>query len=953
MRTDAEDRAEQTELLTQHRGDGGRRNSEEHASFDYSSESIDSSSTVSASLVMMDKLNEKHGYRFAGHFGNINGEGHNDNDFNLEDGQGAPLPPKRPWSLRKKALAWGALVFVIVLAVVGVITSMLTDRASTKEAVAQLFNAPDSSAGDHTHATNDLMNITFDQAWRHTFQPTSHSISWIAGPNGEDGLMLVRELNNTGEYLHVEDVTTRKNGVTNKRTDKLILMKNPSFDYDGQTIEPDKVWPSNDLRKVLLVSEFQKTWRHSFTGVYWIFDVETQQAEPLDPHNPYSRLQLATWSPNSNAVVFTRHNNMFLRKLSDDKVIQITKDGGKELLYGVPDWVYEEEVFTGNSVTWWSNDGKHIAFLRTNETAVPDYPIQYFLSTKSGKEPQEGQENYPDTLDIKYPTAGAPNPIVEIQFYDVEKDEVFSVDYDGTFPDDDRLIIEAVWASDGQVLIRETNRESDILKIILVNANTRTAKVVRSEDIQQLDGGWVEPTQFTKHILADPQNGMNFDGYIDTVIHENHNHLALFSPINSSKPIMLTHGDWEVVDAPSAVDVKNGLVYFIAARDKPWKRHVYSVKLDGTGMQEMTNTTEDGYYDVSFSHGAGYALLNYKGPSVPWHKVISTPSNKRKYEDIIEENKELQELVSRHNMPEIKHYEVDIEGIRVPVMEYRPTNFDTSKRYPVLFHPYAGPNSQSVDQRFSVDFHAYAASTLGYIVVTVDGRGTGFIGRKARCTIRGQLGKYETHDQIAVAKMYAAMPWVDEKKIAIWGWSYGGYMTLKTLEQDAGEIFSYGVAVAPVTDFRFYDSIYTERYMHTPQHNPNGYKNTSVWNTTALSQCIRFLVMHGTGDDNVHLQNTLALLDKLDLAGVDNYDLHIFPDSDHSIFFHNANRMVYGRQLDTPVVEPVKHAATRSRTGTAQSYLTSVDSCKTAQRGIPGGSMQYGYELLMEGDATK
>jgi len=187
------------------------------------------------------------------------------------------------------------------------------------------------------------------------------------------------------------------------------------------------------------------------------------------------------------------------------------------------------------------------------------------------------------------------------------------------------------------------------------------------------------------------------------------------------------------------------------------------------------------------------------------------------------------------------------------------------------------------------------ASNLGYIVVTVDGRGTGFSGRALRCAIRGNIGYWESHDQIAAAKIWAAKPYVDADRIAIWGWSYGGFLTLKTLEMDAGQTFKYGMAVAPVTDWRFYDSVYTERYMHMPQHNENGYDNASISNMKALGSNVRFLVMHGVADDNVHTQSSWTLLDKLDLAGVSNYDFHAFPDSDHSIYFHNANKMVYGR----------------------------------------------------------
>jgi dipeptidyl aminopeptidase len=381
------------------------------------------------------------------------------------------------------------------------------------------------------------------------------------------------------------------------------------------------------------------------------------------------------------------------------------------------------------------------------------------------------------------------------------------------------------------------------------------------------------------------------------VIYKNNDHLGYFTPLENPDPIMLTDGDWEVVDAPSAVDLKRNLVYFRATKEGSIQRHVYSVNLDGSNIQALTDTSKDGYYAVSFSSGAGYALLSYNGPNIPWQKVISTPSNTNHYEKTIEENPRLADMAAKHELP-IKIYStVNIDGFELNVVERRPPHFNEKKKYPVLFYLYGGPGSQTVDKTFTVDFQAYIAANLGYIVVTVDGRGTGFIGRKARTIIRGNLGYYEAHDQIATAKIWAEKKYVDASRIAIWGWSYGGFMTLKTLEQDAGQTFSYGMAVAPVTDWRFYDSIYTERYMHTPQHNRGGYDNSSISNMTALHQNVRFLIMHGVADDNVHMQNSLTLLDKLDLAGVENYDVHVFPDSDHSIYFHNANRIVYDSKL--------------------------------------------------------
>jgi dipeptidyl aminopeptidase len=731
--------------------------------------------------------------------------------------------------------------------------------------------------------------------WRANVQ----GISWIAGANGEDGLLL--EQGTPGrDYLVIEDVRGQ-NASEAGAVASSTLMKAGRFEFDGMSLWPSRLWPSKDLKKVLIATDRQSNWRHSYYARYWIFDVATQKAQPLDPDNIDERVQLASWSPQSDAVVFTRGNNMFLRKLSSSKVVQITKDGGPDLFYGIPDWVYEEEVFSGNSATWWAEDGKYVAFLRTDESEVPEYPIQYFVSRPSGKQPLAGEENYPEVRQIKYPKAGAPNPVVRLQFYDVVKGDVFEVKISDEFADNDRLITEVVWAgSTGKALIRETNRESDILRVVLVDVLNRTGKTVRTVNVAEIDGGWFEVSQNTRYIPADAANGRPYDGYVDTVIHKNYDHLGYFTPLDNSEPILLTSGNWEVVDAPSAVDLKKNLVYFVATKESSIQRHVYSVKLDGTDMKPLTDTSKEAYYDVSFSSGAEYALLNYAGPGIPSQKVVSTPSNPSYYENTIEENKDLAEMAKKHELPIEIYSTVNIDGFELNVVERRPPHFNEKKKYPVLFYLYGGPGSQTVTKKFTIDFQSYIASSLNYIVVTVDGRGTGFIGREARCIIRGNLGYWEARDQIETAKIWAAKKYVDSSRLAIWGWSYGGFMTLKTLEQDAGQTFSYGMAVAPVTDWRFYDSIYTERYMHTPQDNAQGYQNSTISDVKSLSQNVRWLMMHGVADDNVHMQNTLTLIDRLDVAGIENYDDAFFPDSDHGIYFHGANKIVYDSMFHPP-----------------------------------------------------
>ncbi|KAK5126867.1 hypothetical protein LTR08_004567 [Meristemomyces frigidus] len=756
------------------------------------------------------------------------------------------------------------------------------------------------------HATNTIGNgkkVTLEQVLTGKWYAKTHAIRWISGPEGEDGLLLERGGSDGRDYLVVEDVRYRGEDIATQKTHSTTLMKSGEFSVGSINIHGStEAWPSPDHKKVLIQSDYSSNWRHSGTARYWIFDVATQTGQALDPSSIYGRVQLASWSPNSDAVVFTRDNNMYIRHLDSDVVNRITTDGSPELFYGVPDWVYEEEVLAGSSATWWSGDGKFVAFFRTNESEVPSFPVQYFFSSPTGSNKKPGEENYPETRQIKYPKAGAPMSVVSLEIYDVEQSQVFSVPIEGDFGDDNRLITEVLWAGkSGKVIVRSTNRESDVLKTILIDAVARTGKTVRERDVEKLDGGWFEVSESTTFVPADPANGRPQDGYIDTVIHDNYDHLAYFTPLDNPEPKMLTQGDWEVVKAPSSVDLKNNLVYFVATKDGSTQRHIYTVNMhDGaSSIHAVTDTSEIGYYEPSFSSGSQFMLLSYQGPHIPWQKVKSTPSNKVDNTDIsIETNQALNDLAKKTELPIEVYQTINVDGFDLNLVERRPPHFDERKKYPVLFFLYNGPGFQQVDRKFGVDFQAYVASTLGYVVVTLDGRGTGYLGRKHRCIIRGNIGYWEAHDQIAAAKMWAAKKYVDSEKMAIWGWSYGGFMTLKALELDAGETFKYGMAVAPVTDWRFYDSIYTERYMHTPQHNPGGYDNASISNMTSLAQNVRFLVMHGYSDDNVHFQNTLSLLDKLDLANVRNYDVHVFPDSDHSIYFHNGNRVVYEKLRD-------------------------------------------------------
>ncbi|GAB7365139.1 hypothetical protein MBLNU230_g6228t1 [Neophaeotheca triangularis] len=864
----------------------------------HSSDPRRSASTASTTSLVLDHLSSKAPHQKPNNkkdtYYSETNTGHPDEEFTVED-QIAWKRQTRGADKRWRRIIW----FLAGAAVLGWIVALFLF-------VAQDRHVSHAARPHDPHATQTVgsgRKVELEQVLTGEWFPKSHSLAWIAGPDGEDGLLLERGGAEGRDYLVVEDVRFRGESLDVQKKHSTTLMRAGRFEVGGRVVTPDATMVSPDHATVLVMSDAEKNWRHSSTGLFWLFDVESQTGKPLDPAKPDGRMQLASWSPLGDAVVFTRENDMFLRRLGEDNVTRITEDGGKNLFYGIPDWVYEEEVFAGASATWWSGDGKFVAFLRTDESAVPEFPVQYYFSRPSGKKAKDGEENYPEVSRIKYPKAGAPMSVVSLQLYDVEEGEMFTVPIEGDFKDDDRLITEVLWAGKtGKVIVRETNRESDVLKVILIDAVKREGRTVRETDVSKIDGGWFEVSHSTTYVEADPSNKRPDDGYIDTVIHEGYDHLAYFSPLDSDTPKMLTEGKWEVVDAPSAVDPLHNMIYFVGTKDGSMQRHVYTVSLVNgpESVKAITDTREVGYYAASFSANSDFMLLTYEGPGIPWQEVRATPTNRIEWLTLsLETNEELRALAQKTELPIEKYETITVDGgFELNLVERRPPHFNPKNEYPVLFYLYNGPGFQHVDRKFTIDFQSYVASALGYIVVTVDGRGTGYKGREHRCIIRGNIGHYEALDQIAAAKIWQQKSYIDPSRLAIWGWSYGGFMTLKTLETDAGNTFNYGMAVAPVTDWRFYDSIYTERYMHTPQHNPSGYDNATVSDMQALGNNTRFLVMHGYSDDNVHFQNTLQLLDRLDVANVMNYDVHVFPDSDHSIFFHNGNRVVYEKLRD-------------------------------------------------------
>lgn len=805
------------------------------------------------------------------------------------------LPQKSKANRRLwKILFWTfGMISILVFGSVLVLFSSLGTKAKTSVAHSSLNSTEDVSnlAGTSVQTDKRLFDMN---SWRQgDLNPTYKPIHWVSPAPGDEQTKFIEESAEGFVLVNWPD-----------RDNKTFLMEESQrvFRYKDQSYFVHQITISPDHKYLLLATNYEKNYRHSSYSSYFIADLETKKPVPLIPDQPRVKCALAIWSPKSDKVSFVLDNNLYIRNVKatkdEDAVRKVTTDGGSEIFYGRPDWVYEEEVFQGDTAMWWSPKGDYLAFLRTNDSAVEEFPIPYFLHKGPAKDP------YPQLKKIKYPKPGTPNPIVDLLLLDTNSQEVYHVPVENK-NDTEKLITEVIWTGDEHLIMRMTNRESDVLKVGVIDAKTREGQISRTVDVSGKDGGWFEISQNTQFVPADSKNGRSEDGYIDMIVVDGYNHLGYFSPVWAKEPkAILTSGQWEVEDAAVIFNQQTNRVYFTSTAKSSIERHMYSVKLDGTGLQAITDTNEDGWYSASYSFNNRYALLSYQGPKAPWQKVLDLEA-----EDIwssavaLTSNENLNKVLKEFDLPQTSYSQiktdVDANGkdVIVNVVEHRPPLFDENKKYPVLFYVYGGPVSQMVTKRFSFSFSQVIASSLNAVVVTVDGRGTGFMGRDFRAVVRQKLGHYETKDQISAAKQWAKKSYVDETRMAIWGWSYGGFMTLKTLETDAGQTFSYGMAVAPVTDWRFYDSIYTERYMKTPEQNNAGYIESAISNVTAIGQNERFLLMHGSGDDNVHFQNSLVLLDKFDIDKVENYDMHVFPDSDHSISFHNANRVVYDKLL--------------------------------------------------------
>ncbi|KAK5058935.1 hypothetical protein LTR84_011199 [Exophiala bonariae] len=696
------------------------------------------------------------------------------------------------------------------------------------------------------------------------------SIDWFAG--GEDGV-----------------------GVTLSDNGDLVLLN--FIDGNSSILVPQSAIPSDyyeyfiqpNLEFVLFSTNYTKQYRYSYFADYVIYSISSNESSPLFEEQQ-GDIQYATWAPTGNTLAFVQGNNLFIS--NDSEVTQITFDGGPDMFHGVPDWVYEEEIFGSAYAFHWSPDAQYLVYLSFNETGVGTFTVPYYMGDDDIASP------YPTELELRYPKVGTTNPTVQFTLLDIQTLESTAIPIEA-FEANDTIIGEVAWATDehSHVLLRVFNRVQDMEKYVLVDVASGNTTIVRERDGSD---GWLDNNLAINYIGS--VNGSNETWYVDLSDISGWNHLYLL-PVSGGDNITLTSGEWEVTDILS-VDTERELVYYRSTAFHSTSRHIYSVSYTTGEITPLVDDTEPAYYTASFSPAGGFFLLSYSGPDVPYQDLYST--NSIEPLSTVTNNSVLYEAIQEYNLPNITYFELEHpDGYTFNVMQRLPPNFNSSRRYPVLFTPYGGPGAQEVSQVFqTLDWNAYVSSDpeLNFITYTVDGRGTGYKGREFRSTVASHLGRYEPLDQIwAAEQILSSTPYVDPNHTGIWGWSFGGYLTAKVVELQGSQEgqqapFKFGLITAPVSDWRLYDSMYTERYMKTPETNEAGYNETAVRNSTGFKDIQGGVaIMHGSGDDNVHAQNTAALIDLLVSEGVSpsHLDMFIFTDATHSINTRGGSTYIY------------------------------------------------------------
>ena len=677
---------------------------------------------------------------------------------------------------------------------------------------------------------------------------------------------------NDGEHytLMVNDKAIVKyNYKTGATVDTLFsisrLKNSPIKQISGYEFSPNE-------GRMLVYTNVKKRYRRTFTADYYVFDVKRNELQTLSENGPQ---EVPLFSPDSRYIAFARENNLFMKKLDFNTETQLTKDGQVgTIINGTPDWVYEEE-FTKTRYFEWSPDSKLIAFVRFDESKVPKYSyIQY----KENATDKDNLTLYPLIVEFKYPKAGENNSKVSVCVYDDYSKSIKTMKLSDE--DQDFYVPGIRWTNSiDQLAVFKLNRNQNRLEMLLANPrSTLTKLVLRQDDKYYVD---YENIDFV-HFSADNQT------FIGVSEQDGYRHIYQYN-INGTVLKQLTKGKWDVTDV-YGYDEKKQVVYYQSAEVSPLQRDVYGVDVKGR-MTRLTNGK--GTHAASFNSTFTSFVDNASSMEVPNIFTLRTSSGTSIR--TIGNNAGLASEFKALNLPakEIFTFTTS-ENIKLNGWILKPVNYDASKKYPLLMVQYSGPNSQAVLDKWSVDWEYYLASQ-NYVVACVDGRGTGARGVEFRKCTYEQLGILETKDQVEAAKYLGQQTYIDKDRIGIWGWSYGGTMTL--LCMTTGEkVFKAGIAVAPVIDWRLYNTAYTERFMRRPQENFKGYDVSSALKRADKLQG-SLLLVHGTADDNVHTQNTMLYIDKL-VAADKQFEMQLYTDKNHSILGKQTRRHLYTRMSD-------------------------------------------------------
>ena len=650
---------------------------------------------------------------------------------------------------------------------------------------------------------------------------------------------------------------------------------------DGSKTEPtlsiDDYDFSVDEQKLLIATEKQNIYRRSYVANYFIYDLATKDITPLSKNGEQS---YATFSPDGTKVAFTRMNNLHYVDLSNEKEIPVTLDGlFNEQINGSTDWVYEEE-FSITKAFFWSPDSKKLAFISFDESHVKEYNMQLW---------SEG-ELYPYDYKFKYPKAGEKNSIIGVSVYDLEGKKTTSVDIGS---EEDIYIPRMQWTQDPNVLsVIRMNRLQNKLEILHAKAQSGKSKVIFTDETDTyIDIDNVDDLTYLSDgahfIISSERTGFK--------------HLYLYK-ISGELVNQITQGEFPVTDFIGIKEdqrrITRSKVYYQSSEASPLDKTIHQIELSGKNKVLLSPAKGTSSVDMSLDYR--YFVLNYQNATTPLQVSLhELKSNKPVKVKDLEVNEAFKSTIKEYGFREKEFYTFQsADGRDLNAYMLKPADFDDSNKYPVLIFQYSGPGSQNVANRWGGGTNFYWHQMLtqqGYIVVVQDTRGTGFRGAEFEKVTYKQLGKYETEDHIEGAKYLRTLPYVDSERIGIWGWSYGGYISSLAMFRGA-DYFKAGIAVAPVTTWRFYDTIYTERYLQRPQDNPSGYDDNSPI-THAKNLKGNFLLVHGTGDDNVHFQNSVSLQNELILQGKQ-FQSFYYPNRAHGISDYNARVHLYKMLTD-------------------------------------------------------